>query len=47
MANCTYFKLEVNGIMMPEIYFNYDQAKAALQNIEKTNVAVIGRVIMF
>ena len=47
MANCTYFKLEVNGIMMPEIYFNYDQAKAALQNIENNNVAVIGRVIMF
>ena len=47
MANCTYFKLEVNGIMMPEIYFNYDQAKAALENIENTNVAVIGRVIMY
>ena len=22
MANCTYFKLEVNGMMMPEIYFS-------------------------
>ena len=47
MANCTYFKLEVNGMIMPEIYFNYDQAKAALENIENTNVAVIGRVIMY
>lgn len=45
--NCTYFKLEVNGMMLPEIYFNYDQAKTALQNIEKNNVAIIGRVIMF
>ena len=47
MANCTYFKLEVNGMVLPEIYFNYDQAKAALQNIENNNVAVIGRVIMY
>ena len=47
MANCTYFKLEVNGMVLPEIYFNYDQAKAALRDIEKTNVAVIGRVIMY
>ena len=37
MANCTYFKLEVNGMMMPEIYFNYDQAKAALENICNNN----------
>lgn len=47
MANCTYFKLEVNGMMMPEIYFNYDQAKAVLRDIENNSVAVIGRVIMF
>ena len=47
MANCTYFKLEVNGMVLPEIYFNYDQAKAALRDIEKTNVALIGRVIMY
>lgn len=47
MSNCTYFKLEVNGMMMPEIYFNYDQAKAALEHICNTNVATGGRVIMY
>ena len=47
MANCTYFKLQVNGMMMPENYFNYDQAKAALRDIENNGVAVIGRAIMF
>ena len=47
MANCTYFKLEINGMIMHEIYFNYDQAKAALRDIENNNVAVIGRVIMY
>jgi len=47
MANCTYFKLEVNGMILPEIYFNYDQAKAALENICNNNVATYGRVIMY
>lgn len=47
MPNCTYFKLEVNGMMMPEIYFNYGQAKAALEHICNTNVATGGRVIMY
>lgn len=43
----TYFKLEVNGMLLPEIYFNYDQAKEALRTIEKNNVATFGRVIMY
>jgi len=47
MPNCTYFKIEANGILLPEIYFNYDQAKAALRNLENNNVALIGRVIMY
>lgn len=47
MPNCTYFKIEANGILLPEIYFNYDQAKAALRNLEDNNVALIGRVIMY
>lgn len=47
MANRTYFKLEINGIMMPEIYFNHDQAKAALKNICESNIATGGRIIMF
>ena len=47
MPNCTYFKIEANGILLPQIYFNYDQAKAALRDIENNGVAVIGRVIMF
>lgn len=46
--NCTYFKIEVNGSMLlPDVYFNYDQAKAALRNLENNNVALIGRVIMY
>lgn len=45
--NCTYFKIEANGVILADIYFNYDQAKAALRNLENNNVAVIGRVIMF
>lgn len=45
--NNTYFKLEINGMLMPEIYFNYDQAKQALQHICDTNVATYGRVIMY
>lgn len=47
MANCTYFKLEVNGMILPDIYFDYEQAKAALKNIYENNVATIGRVITF
>ena len=47
MANCTYFKLEVNGMMMPEIYFDYEQAKAVLESVCKNNVATYGRVIMY
>jgi len=45
--NCTYFKIEANGILLPEIYFNYDIAKQALRNLENNNVALIGRVIMY
>lgn len=47
MQNCTYFKIEANGMLLTEIYFNYDQAKAALRNLENNNVALIGRVIMY
>ena len=36
--SCTYFKIEANGMLLPEIYFNYDQAKAALRNLENNNV---------
>ena len=42
----TYFKIEANG-MLSEIYFNYDQAKAALRNLENNNVALSGRIIMY
>ncbi|MCQ2582103.1 MAG: hypothetical protein MJ170_03965 [Alphaproteobacteria bacterium] len=45
--NCTYFKLEVNGMILPDIFFNYEQAKAALRNLENNNVALIGRIIMY
>lgn len=45
--NRTYFKLEVNGILLPEIYFDYQQASKALQHIKDTNVATGGRVIMY
>jgi len=45
--NRTYFKLEVNGMILPEIYFDYQQASQALQNISKNNVATGGRVIMY
>lgn len=41
------FKLEVNNILLPEIYFNYDAAKKALRDIENSNVATGGRVIMY
>ena len=47
MANCNYFKLEVNGMILPEIYFDYEKAKAALRDIENNNIAVISRVIVF
>lgn len=45
--NRTYFKLEVNGMILPDIYFDYQQAKKILQNICDSNVATGGRVIMY
>lgn len=45
--NRTYFKLEVNGMLLPEIYFDYGQAKTALQTICDNNIATGGRVIMY
>ncbi len=45
--NRTYFKLEVNGILLPEIYFDSGQAKTALSHICAHNVATGGRVIMY
>ena len=44
--NRTYFKLEVNGMILPDIYFDYDQASAALRDICRKNIATGGRVIM-
>ncbi len=38
------FKLVVNGIEMPEIFFNYDDAKRALNNIIDNNCATGGYV---
>lgn len=45
--NRTYFKLEVNGMLLPEIYFDYEQSKRALQNICNNNVATSGRIVMY
>lgn len=45
--NFTTFRIEINGsLLLPDIYFNYEVAKAALKNIEENNVATFGRVIM-
>lgn len=45
--NRTYYKLNVNGILWPDIYFDYQQAKKALENICKNNIATGGRVVVF
>ena len=45
--NCTYFKIEVNGGILPEFYFSYEVAKQALRNLENNNIALIGRIIMY
>lgn len=45
--NRTYYKLNVNGILLPDIYFEYQQAKKALENICKNNIATGGRVVVF
>ena len=45
--NCAYFKLEVNGILLPHIYFNYDVAAKELEKICKNNVATGGRIIPY
>ena len=45
--NRTYYKLNVNGILLPSVYFEYQQAKKALENICKNNIATGGRVEVF
>lgn len=45
--NRTYYKLNVNGRLLPDIYFDYQQAKKALENICENNIATGGRVVVF
>lgn len=45
--NRTYYKLNVNEILLPEVYFDYQQAKKALENICENNIATGGRVVVF
>ena len=45
--NRTYYKLNVNGILLPSIYFEYQQAKKELENICENNIATGGRVVVF
>lgn len=38
--NCSCFKLVANGIVLPEIYFRYDQACQARQKLKDDNIAI-------
>lgn len=43
--SCSCFKLVANGIVMPEIYFQYDQARQARQKLKDNNIAMCVNII--
>lgn len=43
--NCTCFKLVANGIVLPEIYFRYDQACQARQKLKDNNIAMCVNIV--
>lgn len=47
MATCTAWKIVFNGCTLPEIYFNYDQAKASLRQLEESSCGGFGRVVLY
>ena len=48
MASCTMYKLVINGsIVLPEIYFSWDDANQALKRICESNVSTFGRAVLY
>lgn len=43
--NCTCFKLVANGIVLPGIYFRYDQACQARQKLKDNNIAMCVNIV--
>lgn len=47
MARNSCWKIIFNGCLLPEIFYNWDQAKAHLRALEESNCASFGRVVSY
>lgn len=45
MATCTCYRIIFNGVMMPDIYFTYADAKAAYYALKDRSCAGYGRIV--
>ena len=44
MSAYTLYKIEFDGVLLPEIYFGYRAAEAALQRLKESTVAGFGSI---
>jgi len=47
MATCTMFKIVFNNVVLPDIYFSYNEAQAQLKSLEESSCAGYGRVVFY
>jgi hypothetical protein len=45
MARNSCWKIIFNGCLLPEIFYNWDQAKAHLRSLEESSCATYGRIV--
>lgn len=47
MATASCWKIIFNGCVLPEIFYNWDNARAHLKALEESNCASYGRVVRY
>ena len=47
MATQTLYKIEFNGVILPDIYFSYDEANAVYKSLRERSCAGYGRVLLY
>lgn len=47
MATCTMYKIVMNGVLLPDIYFSWDAASAAFKVLKESSGASVARIVLW
>ena len=47
MATCTMYRILFNGVLLPDIYFTWDDASRAYDSLKESSCAGSGRIVLW